>query len=160
MTKPTTEKMSEKDALYLYATEPGKLIWLETGCPCSGSYLGKHFLARWRDGEIILAPVPDEPPKPVRVSVTGLGEGCLMFCLPESHKGKTHGKYLLEEAATHGGFFVYHLPNGSQMPANAAPMWIEPNGIAFSRVDESVSEYLSILWPAEIEFDPAFLKGE
>ena len=56
------ETMSDKHALWLYTTEPKKLMWASTGIPCNGLYRGKTFLEKWHTGAIILA--ADEPPKP------------------------------------------------------------------------------------------------
>ena len=151
----TTENMSEKDALWLYATEPGRLKYKETENICGGILSPKGFLEDWRSGNIILAPDPDEPAKPVRVPISGKDIGWLFFNLPANHKQFKHELLRIEAAPTYGGVYVCHLPDERETITPYAPIWIK-NGETYNQGGRE----RQLLWPEEIEFSPEFLKGE
>ena len=151
-----TEKLSEKDALYLFGTEPKRFVWaFETdNQPVSPSMNSSFFLKQFRHGEIILAPVPCEPPKPVRVPVEN-SDACLCFGLTVNHKREFNGEIMRSEASAYGGVCVYHLPDKREVVTPYAPLWIKDDETYFMGGHER-----QLLWPKEIEFSPEFLESK
>ena len=157
----TTEKMSEKDAVYLCATNPIMFMHKPTGNGIRGDLSSSSFLKGWRDGSIILAPVPEEQPKPVSMPVIGYEKGLPHFFLPKNHKQSFRDEILISHAAAYGGVDVYHLPDGHIMKIGIAPVWWSEKTKCYY-LDNSCHDDPNrfSIWPSEIEFSPAFLKGE
>jgi len=151
-----TKQITDKDALWLSTSNPEMFIWNETKTEYIGDECAAKFLQYWRTGRIISAPIiKDESIKPVRVEVMN-EHGQLCFDLPKNHI-RSHGvPLLLHCAATYGGSFVYLLPSMTVVIVGNAPLYWNVFTWQISILPE---EDYKILWPSEIQFDPAFIKS-